>query len=156
MEGFCLQHWILPPFSLGQVRSSLSSSFYRWNRYIYMLQLGDMRTSVSLQPDIVRFLSPLRILVPYFPRPTVAKYNESLSWFFALMDPAPGNRFPVFASVHWLVFMLNNLFPITFVFQPLLSPVSTPLPPLFDCVWSQKIRGRGVKWSNNHRWEWSH
>lgn len=65
-----------------------------------MLQLGDMRTSASLQPDIVRFLSPLRILVPYFPRLTLAKYNESLSWFFALMDPAPGNRFPVFASVH--------------------------------------------------------
>lgn len=108
-----------------------------------MLQLGDMRTSASLQPDIVRFLSPLRILVSYFPHPTVAKYNESLSWFFALMDPAPGNRFPVFASVHWLVFMLNNLFPITFIFQPLLCPVSTPLPPLFDCVWSQRIRGDG-------------
>lgn len=83
--------------------------------------------SCPLWPNTVHFLSPVQMFVPYFPLSSCGRQNTMNHWcWFLLVDPAPGNWFPVFASVHWLVFILNNLFPIIYLFSSLYC---LPAPP---------------------------
>lgn len=127
-----------PLFSSGRIGSSFSPSTC-WNRYIHML---------------LHTCAPLSSVTQHCPFPFSCHNNGALFsmsscgrqstmnhwWHFCSHGSSSWELISCFCFCPLIgVYAEQSVSYNLFVFQPLLSTISTPLPPLFVCIWSQKL-----------------